>query len=111
ELSGRIEAELVLCAIGQPGEPAFASLAARLPDGARLVPILPAPQLEWMVLLMGDSRIANVLAAEGLATSSISSMVSKLLYGDLFGLEKVMPWGVRTYSLLVGDYQEKSLAI
>ena len=37
--------------------------------------------------------------------------MSKLLYGDLFGLEKVMPWGVRIYSTLVGDYQEKSMAI
>ena len=37
--------------------PAVASLAARLPDGARLVPILPAPDLEWMTALLADARV------------------------------------------------------
>src|SRR3954471_15522571 len=32
--------------------PAVASLAARLPEGAQLVPILPAPDLEWMTALL-----------------------------------------------------------
>jgi len=41
----------------------------------------------------------------------VAAAMSKLLYGDLFGLEKVMSWGVRIYSTLVGDYNEKSMAI
>src|SRR5258706_3522104 len=111
ELSGRVEADLVLFAINQLGEPGFASLQARLPDDARLVPVIPSPQLEWSVALLGEPRITTVLAADGLNTTTVASVVSKLLYSDLFGLEKVMPWGVRIYSMLVGDYQEKSLAI
>ncbi len=112
ELPGRIEADLVLYALGwQLQDGALTSLLARLPDGSRLVPILPAPQLEGMVSLLADARISTVLVAEEMSAVTVSSTVSKLLYGDLFGIDKVMPWGVRTYSMLVGDYQEKSLAI
>jgi hypothetical protein len=112
ELPGRIEADLVLYSMGWSiADPAFTGLLARLPEGARLVPILPAPQLEGMVSLLIDPRISTVLVAEEMSAQTVSSAVSKLLYGDLFGLEKVMPWGVRIYSMLVGDYQEKSLAI
>lgn len=112
ELPGRVEAELVLYAMGWSiSDPQLTSLLARLPDGARLVPILPAPQLEGMVSLLVDPRISTVLVAEEISVQAISQTVTKLLYGDLFGLEKVMPWGVRVYSLLVGDYHEKSMAI
>jgi hypothetical protein len=52
-----------------------------------------------------------VLSADQLPATLVASLTTKLLHGDLFGLEKVMPWGVRVYSMLVGDYQEKSLAI
>ncbi len=111
EVAGRIEADLMLCALCQPGESAFASLSARLPEGARLVAIIPTPNLDWMVTLLGEARIATVLVADQLSTTLVASLTTKLLHGDLFGLEKVMPWGVRVYSMLVADYQEKSLAI
>src|SRR5262249_36658619 len=99
------------CTLSQPGESSFASLAARLPEGARLVAVIPAPNLEWMVSLLADARIASVLVGDQLSTTLVAALSTKLLHGDLFGLEKVMPWGVRVYAMLVGDYQEKSLAI
>jgi PEGA domain len=111
ELSGRFDAELFLYALTQANEPGFVSLTAKLPDGARLVPIIPAANLELMVKLLGDGRIASVLAADEISTATLAASISKLLYGDLFGLEKVMTWGVRVYSSLVGDYNEKSMAI
>jgi hypothetical protein len=112
ELPAVIEADLLLYSMGwSVQDPAYTGLLGRLPPYCRVIPILPAPQLESMVRLLGDDRIASVLVAEEMTAQSISSTVSKLLYGDLFGLEKVMPWGVRIYSMLVGDYQEKSLAI
>jgi hypothetical protein len=112
DLPANIEADLLLYSMGwSVQDPTYTGLLARLPPYCRVIPILPAPQLESMVRLLGDDRIASVLVAEEMTAQSISSTVSKLLYGDLFGLEKVMPWGVRIYSMLVGDYQEKSLAI
>ena len=45
-----------------------------------------------------------------LARSS-SAMATRVLAGDIFGLEKMVPWGTQIHSQLVGDYQEKSLCI
>ncbi len=111
ELSGRLDAELFLYSLSTPNDTGFQSLTAKLPEGARLVPVIPTANLEWMVKLLGDGRIASVLAADELGNATLAASVSKLLYGDLFGLEKVMTWGVRVYSSLVGDYNEKSMAI
>ncbi len=112
ELPARIETDLLIYVLGwQLQDSGFSSLLARLPEGARVVPVLRASQLESVVKLLEDARIATVLVAEELGGQTISQVVSKLLYSDLFGLEKVMPWGVRIYSMLVGDYNEKSTAI
>jgi hypothetical protein len=108
---GRIDADLILYALPQSTDPAFRSLLAKLPEGTRLVPIIAAPNLEQTIALLADTRIGCVLSADELATPTAAAAVSKLLHGDLFGLEKVMSWGVRIYSSFVGDYNEKSMAI
>src|SRR5262249_13204359 len=65
-----------------------------------------------MLDLMKDPRVSNVLVAEdAIESSRLSNVATKLLFGDVFGLEKFLSWGVRVYSMLVGDYQEKSIAI
>ena len=118
EASGRLETDLVLLALParDPGAPAavppsLASLSARLPEGARLLPLLPAPDLAQSVALLADPRVPCVLVAEGLTPTAVTATVAKLLGRDLFGIEKVMPWGVRVYSALISDYNEKSAAI
>jgi PEGA domain len=111
ESPGRVETDLVLYALAQPDDAGLASLSARLPDGARVVPVLPGPSLAAMIVLLANPRVAAVLTAADLDGRTVSQVVSKLLYGDLFGPEKLLTWGVRTYSMLVGDYHEKSLAI
>jgi hypothetical protein len=124
ETAGRIEFDLALVelppritpdALTPPGPavlpPAVASLAARLPEGARLVPIIPAPDHEWMTALLADARVPCVLVSDILTATQVTSTVAKLLARDLFGVDKVLPWGVRVYSALVSDYNEKSAAI
>ncbi len=124
EVAGRVEFDLALVelaprvaadAMTPPGPavmpPAVASLIARLPEDARLVPVLPAPDLEWMTALLGDGRVPCVLVGDTLTAGQVTSTVAKLLARDLFGVDKVLPWGVRVYSALVSDYHEKSAAI
>jgi hypothetical protein len=120
EVAGRVEYDLALVELQprivadslQPPSPpvmppAVASLAARLPEEARLVPIIPASDLEWTVALLADKRVACVLVGDGLAASQVTATVAKLLARDLFGVDKLLPWGVRVYSALVSDYNEK----
>jgi hypothetical protein len=38
-------------------------------------------------------------------------MATRVLAGDIFGLDKLVQWGTQIHSSLVGDYQEKSLCI
>jgi hypothetical protein len=124
EVAGRVEFDLALVelapriavdALTPPGPPvmpaAIASLAARLPEGARLVAVIPAPDLEWMTALLTDARVPCVLVADVLTSGQVTVTVAKLLARDLFGVDKVLPWGVRVYSALVSDYNEKSAAI
>src|SRR3569833_1210531 len=42
---------------------------------------------------------------------ALSALATRVLSGDIFGLEKLVHWGTRVHSQLVGDYQEKSLCI
>jgi hypothetical protein len=124
EVAGRVEVDLALVelaprvaadSLAPPSPPvippAIASLAARLPEDARLVPILPAPDLAWMTALLAEPRIACVLVGDVLTAGQVTSTVAKLLARDLFGVDKVLPWGVRVYSALVSDYNEKAAAI
>src|SRR4051794_9995404 len=83
EVPAKIEAEVVLYATGwATGEAAIAPLRAKISDATRIVPVLPAPQLDGMVALLMDRRIAATLVAEEMTAQTVSSTVSKLLYGD-----------------------------
>ncbi|HEX8950836.1 MAG TPA: PEGA domain-containing protein, partial [Polyangia bacterium] len=70
-----------------------------------------APDLEWMTALIADARVPCVLVGDILTAGQVTSTVAKLLARDLFGVDKVLPWGVRVYSALVSDYNEKAAAI
>jgi hypothetical protein len=86
-------------------------IATRLPAATRLVLLIDAPDLEATVALLALPRVAAVLVQEDLAPATVTALLCKLLERDLFGVDKLMPWGVRAYSLVVGDYEEKSQAI
>jgi hypothetical protein len=118
EAPARLDSDLILFALPprEPGvppivPPSLARLSVRMADDARLVPIIPAADLEWTVALLADAHVPCVLAADGLSAPGATATVAKLLGRDLFGVDKVLPWGVRVYSTLVSDYHEKSQAI
>lgn len=88
------------------------TVCERLADTARLIVVVPASDIETTVSVMQSSRkVASVLVAEGLTSTTVARAASKLLYGDIFGLEKMVPWGTRVYSTLVGSYHDKSNCI
>ncbi len=110
---GDLQAALVVVHLGD-AEPAslVEDLALRLGNDARLIVILPTAALSRTVDVMKISdRVAGVLIAAHMKPIDLSAMATRVLAGDIFGLEKTMPWGTRVYSMLVGDYQEKSLCI
>jgi hypothetical protein len=109
---GELQASLVVVHVDGELAGAVEQLAPRLASDGRLIAILPKPDLARTIAIMGISeRIAGVLNVEHFRSSDLASMATRILAGDIFGLEKLVPWGTKIYSQLVGDYQEKSLCI
>ncbi len=103
-----------LVAIHLDGELAGAAmqLIERLTGDAKVIAILPRSDLAAVVEIMQASeRVAGMMVAEDLDTHALSAMATRVLAGDLFGLEKLTRWGTKIHSFVVGDYQEKSLCI
>jgi PEGA domain len=87
-------------------------LLPRLVGDARVIVIIPKSNLVALVDVMQSSdRIVGVLIAETFVSHELTSLAARALAGDIFGLEKLIPWGTRIHSALVGDYQEKSVCI
>jgi hypothetical protein len=87
-------------------------LVPRLAGDTRMIAILPRSNLTAVVDIMQSSdRVAGLMVAEDFDMKLLSAMATRVLAGDIFGLEKHVPWGAQIHSFLVGDYQEKSLCI
>jgi hypothetical protein len=111
---GKGELQAALVVVHADGElaDAVAALTARLAGDARMVVVVPKHELAKLVdVMLASDRIAGVLVAEDLRIPDLSATATRILAGDIFGLEKLVPWGTKVYSTLVGDYQEKSVCI
>ncbi|HMG24552.1 MAG TPA: PEGA domain-containing protein, partial [Kofleriaceae bacterium] len=88
------------------------AILPQLAGEARAVFVLPRSHLATIVDgLLASDRVAGVMIAEDFDGQALSAMARRLLTGDVFGLEKLMTWGVQIHSQLVGDYHEKSVCM
>ncbi len=109
---GDLQAALVVLHLDGALATASAELLPRLTGDARVIAVLPRSNLAAVVdIMLSSDRLAGILVAEELDTRELSAMATRVLNGDIFGLEKMMSWGTMVHSCLVGDYQEKSLCI
>jgi hypothetical protein len=109
---GELQAALVVVHLDGELADALAAIAPRLAGDARLIVVVPKHDLGKLVdVMQASDRVAGVLVAETFDVHDLASMATRLLAGDIFGLEKLVPWGTKVYSTLVGDYQEKSVCI
>ncbi|TMQ02590.1 MAG: PEGA domain-containing protein [Deltaproteobacteria bacterium] len=111
---GHSEIQAALVVVHLEGAMAAAAplLLSRLAGDARLIAILPRSNLSAIVDVMQSSeRVAGMMVAEDFDMKLLSAMATRVLAGDIFGLDKHVPWGAQIHSFLVGDYQEKSLCI
>jgi hypothetical protein len=109
---GPIDAALVV--LHQQGDIAqsVAPVASRLLNGSQMIVILPRGDLASTVAaLQSHEKVAGVLNADGIRSQEVTAMATRLLFGDIFGLEKVLPWGAHIHMIEVGDYEEKAAAI
>ncbi|MEO8840489.1 MAG: PEGA domain-containing protein [Kofleriaceae bacterium] len=109
---GEIQAALVVLHLEGDLAMATSELLPRLSGDARVICILPRSNLAAVVDTMQSSdRVAGLLTTEQFDSRELSALATRVLAGDIFGLEKLINWGTQVHNQLVGDYQEKSLAI
>ncbi|HEY1552407.1 MAG TPA: PEGA domain-containing protein [Kofleriaceae bacterium] len=109
---GEIQAALLVLHLDGELATAAAELLPRLSGDARVIAILPRGNLPAVVdTMLASDRVAAMMTAESFDPRDLAAVATRTLVGDIFGLEKVTRWGTLVHSQLVGDYQEKSLAI
>jgi hypothetical protein len=108
---GEIKADLAVVHVAEKAGMIIDQITGRLLSETQLIAVIPSSSLESTVKVMMSGKVAACLVADTFEPAQLSKVASRLLYGDVFGLEKMVPWGVKVYSVLVGDYQEKSVAI
>lgn len=109
---GELKAALVVLHLDGELSTAAAEIVPRLSADAKVIVVLPRSNLAALVDIMQSSdRIAGAMVAENFDSRQLSAMATRVINGDIFGLEKMVSWGTLVHSQLVGDYQEKSLCI
>ena len=109
---GDLQAPLIVIHLeGEVGAGA-GDLVARLGGDTRVIAILPRTNLADVVdIMQASERVAGMLIADDLDVQQLAAMATRVLAGDIFGLDKVVAWGTQIHSQLVGDYLEKSRCI
>lgn len=111
--AGEISASLVVFHFAEElNKDDLAACAERMRKDAYIIVVVGKSELANVIAAMQASdRVAGVLVEDSLTISNLAAMATRVLHGDIFGLEKIVPWGTKVYSMLVGDYQEKSICI
>ncbi|HUC07919.1 MAG TPA: hypothetical protein VMR96_07490, partial [Solirubrobacterales bacterium] len=108
---GTAEQGAALCVIHLDGTRARvpSERLSRLTSGCPVIAVLPRSDLVAVVDLMQSwGRVAGMMVAEDFDPHQLSSMATRILADDVFGLEKVMAPGTQIHARVVGDYREKS---
>ncbi len=112
DLGNQLQAALVVVHLDGDIASVGPDLLQRLVGDTRMIAILPRSNLAAVVdIMQASDRVAGMLVAEDFDSRQLSAMATRVLSGDIFGVEKLILWGTQIHSCLVGDYQEKSLCI
>jgi hypothetical protein len=110
--TGELQAALVVVHFSGELADSAPSLFTRLASDTRVIAILPRTALAPVVdLLQTSERVAGVIIDDTFDAHRLAAMATRVVAGDLFGLEKVMRWGTHIHSQMVGDYPDKTKCI
>src|SRR5450432_2420128 len=88
------ECDMVVLPIPDPA--ALDGLELPTQNGVRVVPVLTRSDLQGFISLLSRPNIDTVLVVDAVSVDPLSQVASRVLFGDIFGIENVLPWGVRT---------------
>jgi hypothetical protein len=86
-------------------------LATILKGGRRLAVLVPRPGIGDMLEPLSLDQVTSVAAVGAADGATLAGIASRSFYGNIFGLERYLPYGVRAHATLIGDYHEKAIAM
>jgi Histidine kinase-like ATPase domain len=94
-----------------PSGPKMKDLEHVFPE-VRVIAIVGAQDFGQMVEAVRSPRCGSVITYdEKFEPEDFIVTVTKLLHGQVFGLQKYFPWGVTLYNMEIASYEEKVKAI
>ncbi len=104
------DSDLILADVIEGGPNWLETMGSLKTNGSSAV-IIPNPDLSSMVDAFKVPNVRSVLVKDYIDSRILTYVAAKLLWGDIFGLSKVMPWGVRIHSELVYTHDEREQAL
>ncbi|MDB4967527.1 MAG: hypothetical protein JWN44_3216, partial [Myxococcales bacterium] len=102
---------LIAVDLRSPSAPTMKDLEAVFPE-VRLIAIVGAQDFGQMVEAMRSPRCGSVITYDDhFEPEDFIVTVTKLLHGQVFGLQKYFPWGVTLYNMEIAGYEEKVKAL
>jgi hypothetical protein len=102
---------LIAVDLRSPSAPKMKDLEAVFPE-VRLIAIVGGQDFGQMVEAMRSPRCGSVITYdEKFEPEDFIVTVTKLLHGQVFGLQKYFPWGVTLYNMEIAGYEEKVKAL
>jgi hypothetical protein len=94
-----------------PNPPKMKDLERVFPE-VRIICIVGAQDFGQMVECLKSQRCGSVITFdESFEPEDFIVTVTKLLHGQVFGLQKYFPWGVTLYNMEIASYEEKVKAL
>ena len=102
----------LLCVdLRSPSAPKLKELEKVFPD-VRLICIVGVQDFAQMVECLKVPRCGSVITYDNdFEPEDFIITVTKLLHGQVFGLQKYFPWGVTLYNMEIGSYEDKVKAL
>jgi hypothetical protein len=102
----------LLCVdLRSPSAPKLKDVEKLFPD-VRLICIVGVQDFGQMVECLRLSRCGSVITYDDhFEPEDFIITVTKLLHGQVFGLQKYFPWGVTLYNMEIGSYEDKVKAL
>jgi len=102
---------LIAVDLRSPNAPKMAEIEKIFPE-VRLIAIVGGQDFGQMIEAVRSPRCSSVITYdEKFEPEDFIVTVTKLLHGQVFGLQKYFPWGVTLYNMEIAGYEEKVKAI
>jgi len=105
------EVDFVVANTSDENLPAVCQALGQLGSDAGALVIVPQPNLVAMTEALQIPAVKAAVVHDYVDSRLLTYISAKTLWGDIFGVGKVLPWGVRVHSEAVTTHEERTQAL